>query len=88
MNLLTVLSFPMTRPSFPRTVDLLCQSLALETQFIILVSKFLREAKSKYETADGKASKLKKMEHAVDTLVTATVFHQRIPRSISSLSAM
>ena len=60
MNLLTVLSFPMTRPSFSRNVDLLCQSLALEGQFVILVSKFLREEKRKYETADGKASKLKK----------------------------
>ena len=50
MNLLAVLSFPMTGPSFHRTVDLLRQSLALETQFIILVSKFLEKTTLVHET--------------------------------------
>ena len=47
MNLLTVLSFPMAGSSFYRAVDLLRQSLTLETQFIILVPKFLVEKKRK-----------------------------------------
>ena len=45
MNLLAVLSFPMAGPSFYRTVDLLRESFALETQFVVLVSKFLVEKK-------------------------------------------
>ena len=45
MHLLAVLSFPMTRSSFDRAVDLLSQSLALETQFVVFVSKFLEGKK-------------------------------------------
>jgi len=45
MHLLAVLSFPMTGSSFDRAVDLLSQSLALETQFVVFVSKFLKGKK-------------------------------------------
>ena len=43
MHLLAVLSFPMTGSSFDRAVDLLSQSLALETQLVVFVSQFLEE---------------------------------------------
>ena len=43
MYFLAVLPFPMTGSSFHRAVDLLRESFALKTQFIVLVSKFLRE---------------------------------------------
>lgn len=49
VDLLAVLSFPMAGSSFHRAVDLLRQSLALETKFVVFVSKFLGEKKEETE---------------------------------------
>lgn len=56
VDLLAVLSFPMAGSSFHRAVDLLRQSLALETKFVVFVSKFLGEKRKKLKKLENELS--------------------------------